>query len=50
MKAKRKRVALGSTFFEERINLTLSKIIKGFSPKMGVGLDELLRFSPHLSS
>lgn len=38
MRAKGKRVALGNTFFEEKLNSTISEITKGFSLKMGGGL------------
>lgn len=41
MRAKGKRVALGNTFFEEKLNSTISEISKGFSLKMRGGLGEL---------
>lgn len=49
MRAKRKRVPLGNTFFEEKLNSTISEISKGFSLEMGIGLGELLRPFPNLS-
>ena len=47
MRAKWKRVAFGNTFFEKKIN-SLSKITKGFSLKVGVGLNKLSRPFPNL--
>lgn len=48
MRAKRKIVSFGNTFFEENLNSTISEITKGFSLKMGIGLGELSRPFPSL--
>lgn len=48
-RAKRKRVAFGNTFLEEKLNSTICKITKGFSQKTAVGLGEISRPFPNLS-
>ena len=49
MRAKRKRVAFGNTFFEGKLSSTISEITNGFSLQTRVGLGEVSRPFPNLS-